>query len=87
MAAIEVLALVVAIGLGLAALLAVVIVGVRQEEKAWSLGQAAPSMPARLARRILGATFPVSRLAEPAALEEIAAGGRDDLFSGTFAGR
>ena len=39
------------------------IIGVHQEEKAWTLGQAAPSVPARLARRVLGATFPVSVLA------------------------
>ena len=87
MAAIEVLAVVVALGLGLAGLLAIVIIGVRQEEKAWTLGQTAPSVSARLARRILGATFPVSRLARPLTADEIAAGRRDDRFSDTFAGR
>ena len=87
MAAIEVLAAVVALGLGLAGLLAVVIIGVHQEEKAWTLGQTAPSVPARLARRVLGMTFPVSRLARPLTADEIDAGHRDDLFSDTFAGR
>ena len=87
MAAIEVLAVVVAIGSGLAGLLAIVIVGVHQEEKAWTLGQAAPSVPARIARRILGATFPVSRLAQPLTADEIDAGRRDDHLSDTFAAR
>lgn len=87
MAAIEVLAVVVAIGLGLAGLLAIVIIGVHQEEKAWTLGQTAPSVPARIARRILGATFPVSQLVQPLTADEIDAGRSDDLFSDTFAGR
>ncbi|HEY1644028.1 MAG TPA: hypothetical protein VGG35_25405 [Streptosporangiaceae bacterium] len=81
MAAIGVLVVVAALGIGLAALLAVVIIGVHQEEKQWTLGCPAPSMPARLTRRVLGASYPASQ-----PLTSVSAAMRDDLPVDTYAG-
>jgi len=84
MAAIGVLVVVTALAAGLVGLLTVVIIGVHQEERGWTLGGQAPTVPARLARRVLGARYPVSRLDQ---LGRGDSGHRDDLFSDIFAGR
>jgi hypothetical protein len=63
MAAIEALILIVAgIVLMSGAVLGVVIRGIHQEERAWTLGEAAPTATARFTRRLLGACYPGSHI-------------------------
>ncbi|HEU5419262.1 MAG TPA: hypothetical protein VFV41_16340 [Streptosporangiaceae bacterium] len=82
MAAIEVFALLAAVGFGLVGLLTIlVIVGVHQEERRWTLGRPAPTAPAMLARRVLGTSYPAGWLDRPPADDLIGAGRADDLVS------
>jgi hypothetical protein len=88
MAAIEVFALLVAIGFSIVGVLTIlVIVGVHQEERRWTLGRPAPTASAMLARWVLGASYPAGRLDRPPADELIDADGTGDLMSGSFSGR
>jgi hypothetical protein len=88
MAAIEVFALLAVGGFGIVGLLTIlVIVGVHQEERRWTLGRPAPTASALLARRVLGTSYPAGRLDRLPADDQIGADRTDDLMSGTFAGR
>lgn len=83
MAAIEVGALLAAIGFGLVGLLTIlVIVGVHQEERRWTLGTPAPTASALLARRVLGTSYPAigGRLGGPPADDQIGSDRTDDLM-------
>jgi hypothetical protein len=88
MAAIEVFAVLVAIGFGVIGVLTIlVIVGVHQEERRGTLGRPAPTAAATLARRVLGASYPAARLGRPPADDLLGADQADDLMSGSFSGR
>jgi hypothetical protein len=86
MTAIEVFALGVAtVGFVLIFLLTIlVIIGVHQEERRWTLGTSAPTASAALARRILGANYPASPQVRPSSAAEFEAGiPGDDLIADT----
>lgn len=72
MAAIEALVLIAAAGIAIVivALLTLITRGIRQEERAWTLGRAAPTATARFARRVLGAWYPASPLDQALSLDE-----------------
>lgn len=90
MTAIEMFALIAAtVGFVLIGLLTIlVIIGVHQEERRWTLGTAAPTASAALARRILGANYPASPQVRSLSAAEFEAGvPGDDLIADTFVRR